>query len=100
MQLISTELNLLTFKMHNSNFIPLDMIKKFVETHPKLKLFHITSTPKTSEIMVVRLQSGQWQICVLQDDQVVFAGDYDEYEKLMKQSMQNTKRGKEVDYDD
>lgn len=102
LQLISTELKLIGFKMNIANYIPLEIMKKFVETHPNLQVFHITTSPKTNEVVVRRMLNGNWQLCVLVDGQMVFAGSYDEYEQLMKESMREraNRKGKEIDDDD
>lgn len=96
MQLISTQNNLHTFKMHNSNLVPVELMKKFIAAHAKLRLFYIYSTPLTSEFQIMKMPNGEWRIHITYDKQLVFAGTYDEYETLMK----DIKERKPVDYED
>lgn len=84
MQLISTEVNLHTFTFHITHLVSIDLVKQFIESHPTLTMFHITSYPESFETMVIKMPNGDWQIKVIQDEELVFTGDYEEYDQMLK----------------
>lgn len=75
------------FKMHETNFVDTESIKRFVENHENLSVFHLTTFPDVYDVALVRDQpENPWQLQAYYSDERVFVGDYNDFENILEKS--------------
>lgn len=82
--------NLIEFKMHQTNPIIIEAIQNFVENHQKLRMIHFVPVAGNNDIAVYRENvEDEWSILCFTDNQVLFAGEFPEFQKILEREMKH-----------
>lgn len=89
-RMISMLPNLIEFKMHQTNPIIIEAIQNFVENHQKLRMIHFVPVAGNNDIAVYRENvEDEWSILCFTDNQVLFAGEFPEFQKILEREMKH-----------